>query len=150
MSANDHDVKVLNGLIEALIDCADGYADAATNSDEPRYGQWFDRRASQYLALAETFKGEVRARGGSPEDNGSILAKASRAFSGFKQAVLGQKGTIYQLIQSSEEQVRARFERAAGNTQLSATTRDIVRRGLEQLPLSEADLAALTADVGHS
>lgn len=149
MSANDHDVKVLNGLIEALIDCADGYADAA-NSEEPRYAQWFDRRASQYLALAETLKGEVRARGGSPEDNGSILAKASRAFSGFKQAVLGQKGTIQQLIQSSEDQVRSRFESATGDTQLSATTRDIVRRGLEQLPPSEADLAALTADVGHS
>lgn len=150
MSANDHDVKILNGLIEALIDCADGYSDAANDTTEPRYGQWFDRRASQYLALAETLKGEVRARGGSPEDNGSILAKASRAFSGFKQAVLGQKETLYQLIQSSEDQVRARFEKAANDTQLSVTTRDIVRRGLEQLPLSEADLSALTADVGHS
>ena len=150
MSTNDHDVKVLNGLIEALIDCADGYADAARDTGEPRYGQWFDRRASQYLALAETLKGEVRTRGGSPEDNGSILAKASRAFSGFKQAVLGQKETLYQLIQSSEAQVRTRFEKAADNTQLSATTRDIVRHGLEQLPLSEADLDALTADTGHA
>lgn len=150
MSANAHDIKVLNGLVEALIDCADGYADGARDSEEPRYGQWLDRRASQYLALAETLKAEVRARGGSPEDNGSILAKASRAFGGFKQAVLGQKDTLFQLIQKSEEQVLSRFQQASDDARLSVTTRDIVRRVMEQLPLSEADTAELSAQVGHS
>ena len=150
MSANAHDIKVLNGLVEALIDCADGYSDAANDTSEPRYSQWFDRRASQYLALAETLKAEVRARGGSTEDNGSILAKATRAFAGFKQALLGQKESLYQLIQSSEEQVLSRFQRAADDAQLSATTRDIVRRVMEQLPLSEAEAAELSAQAGHS
>lgn len=150
MSDNTHDVKVLNGLIEALIDCADGYTDAARDSDLPRYAGWFDRRASQYLAMVETLKGEVRLRGGSPEDNGSILAKATRAFSGFKQAVLGHKDTLLQLIQSSENQVRSRFDQAANDARLSVTTRDLVRRSLEQLPLSEADLSELEADIGHS
>ena len=150
MSDNTHDVKVLNGLIEALIDCADGYSEAGQEATEPRYASWFDRRASQYLAFVETLKAEVRARGGSPEDNGSILAKATRAFSGFKQAVLGSRDSVYQMIQSSEEQVRARFERASTDEKLSATTRDIVRRGLEQLPISEADLNELGADIGRS
>ena len=148
MSANAHDIKALNGLIEALIDCADGYADAAKNTTDARYGQWFDRRASQYLSLAETLKGEVRTRGGSPEDNGSILAKASRAFSGFKQAVLGQKDTLQQLIQSSEDQVLSRFQRAAEDAQLSATTRDVVRRVMEKLPLEQTASAEL--DPGHA
>ncbi|WP_297799259.1 PA2169 family four-helix-bundle protein [uncultured Brevundimonas sp.] len=149
MSANAHDIKVLNGLIEALIDCADGYTEAARDTPEPRYSQWLDRRASQYLALVETLKAEVRARGGAPEDNGSILAKASRAFSGFKQAVLGHQTPIFQMIQSAEDQVRGRFEKASADTELSVTTRDIVRRGLEQLPLSQEDLSELDA-MGHS
>ena len=144
MSANAHDIKVLNGLIEALIDCADGYTEATRDAIEPRHSQWLERRASQYLQLAESLKGAVRDRGGSPEDNGSILAKAQRAFSGFKQALLGNQDSIYTLIHASESQVRERFERAARDTELSVTTRDIVRRGLEQPPLSDSQLGDLT------
>ncbi|MEG1452232.1 PA2169 family four-helix-bundle protein [Brevundimonas sp.] len=143
MSANAHDIKVLNGLIEALIDCADGYAEAARDAIEPRHSQWLDRRASQHLQLAETLKAAVRDRGGSPEDNGSILAKAQRAFSGFKQALLGNQDNIYTLTHSAEAQVRERFEKAVADTALSATTRDIVRRGLEHPPLSDSQLGDL-------
>lgn len=150
MSGNDHDIKVLNSLIEALIDCSDGYAEAAQEAKEPRYSQWLDRRASQYLETVETLKSEVRARGGSPEDNGSILAKASRAFSGFKQAVLGNQDSIAQMVQKSEAQVHSRFEKAANDQKLSATTRDTVRRALERLPLTETDLEQLSATQGHS
>lgn len=143
MSANAHDIKVLNGLIEALIDCADGYTEAARETIEPRHSQWLDRRASQHLQLAETLKVAVRERGGSPEDNGSILAKAQRAFSGFKQALLGNHDSIYTLTHSAEAHVRERFENAAADTALSVTTRDIVRRGLEQPPLSDSQLGDL-------
>ena len=150
MSGNDHDIKVLNSLIEALIDCSDGYAEAAQEAKEPRYSQWLDSRASQYLETVESLKSEVRSRGGSPEDNGSILAKASRAFSGFKQAVLGSQESVSDMVQNSETQVLSRFEKAAGDQKLSATTRDTVRRALERLPLTETDLEQLSATQGHS
>ncbi len=144
MSANSHDIKILNGLIEGLIDCADGYREATDQVEDPRYSQWFDRRASERLALAEEIKQEVRAKGGSPEDNGSILSKASRAFSGFSQAILGSQKSVFEVIQNSEAKLKARFETALNDQNISATTRETLRRGLARIAEAESDLAALS------
>lgn len=144
MSANSHDIKILNGLIEGLIDCADGYREATDQVEDPRYSQWFEHRASERLALAEEFKHEVRAKGGSPEDNGSILAKASRAFSGFSQAILGSQKSVFEVVQASEAKLKTRFETALNDQQISATTRETLRRGLARVNEAESDLAALS------
>lgn len=134
MSANTHDIKVLNGLIEALIDCADTHSQALKDAVDPAPLMWLDLRASHYLKLAEELKAEVRERGGSSEDNGSILSKAQRAFSDFKQAVLGNNDNIDGVLQHAQSHVREKFEAAANDTALSVPTRDIIRRTLERLP----------------
>ncbi len=144
MSANSHDIKVLNSLIEGLIDCADGYREAAAQVADPRYSQWFERRASERLALVEEFKQDVRTKGGTPEENASILAKATRAFSGFSQAVLGNQKSVFEAVQSSEAKLEKRFETALGDQQISATTRETLRRGLARVTDAQSDLAALS------
>ena len=144
MSANSHDIKVLNSLIEGLIDCADGYRGASDQTNDPRYSQWFERRAAERLDIAEALKQEVRDRGGTPEDNGSILAKASRAFNGFAQAVLGSQKSVFEMVQNAEAKLKGQFENARNDQKLSATTRETIRRGLDQIIAAESDLAALS------
>lgn len=144
MSANRHDIKVLNSLVTGLIDCSEGYRDTANHVLDPRYSQWFERRANERMELADALKAEIRARGGSPEEKSSILSKAHRAFAGFTQAVLGNQSSLFETVRTSEAQLKSRFMTAIANTGISATTREIIRRGLEQVITSESDLAALS------
>ena len=149
MSASTHDIKVLNSLIEGLIDCAEAYTEAANSIEDARYRQWFERRAADRIALAEDFKKEVRLRGGSPADNGSTLAKAQRAFSGFTQAVLGSQKPMLETLKASEAKLMARFDDAINDTQISAPTREVLRRGLIRFGEGENDLATLSAQINN-
>ena len=45
--ANDHDIKVLNGLLEAVLDSVDGYREAARETDQTRYRGLFEQRAEE-------------------------------------------------------------------------------------------------------
>ena len=40
-SANSHDIQVLNGLIQSVIDSADGYAEAAAGTGSPDHAAFF-------------------------------------------------------------------------------------------------------------
>ena len=44
---NSHDIKVLNGLAEGLIDSADGYAEAAAQTDDDRHRALFAERSNE-------------------------------------------------------------------------------------------------------
>jgi Domain of unknown function (DUF2383) len=78
--STDHDIKTLNSLIETVIDSADGYSEAAKASDTSRFTPIFLRRGSERQALTTKLQGEVRALGGTPEDDGTLLAGAHRLF----------------------------------------------------------------------
>jgi len=149
MSASTHDIKVLNSLVEGLIDCAEAYTEAHTRLDDACYRQWFERRAADRIALAEEFKKEVRLRGGSPADNGTTLAKAQRAFSGFAQAVLGNPKPALETVKASEAKLKTRFDDAINDTHISAPTRETIRRGLIRFGEAESDLATLTAQMNN-
>ena len=77
---NAHDIKVLNGLIETTLDSADGYREAAEQTQDPHYRSLFERRGAERQQVVEDLSAAVRGLGGDPESDGSILAKAHRAF----------------------------------------------------------------------
>ena len=148
MSGNSHDIKVLNGLVEGLVDSADGYHQAAVETADGPYRTWFEARAAERRRLAETFKAAVRDRGGSPEEDASILAKAQRAFMDVKHALLRNDASVLGTVETGEEQLTARFERALADEGLSATTKETIRRayadvqqGREQLSVLKRGLA---------
>lgn len=144
MSAgNSHDIKVLNGLVEGLIDSADGYGEAALETTAQGYRGWFEARAAERRDLAEAFKAAVRERGGSPEEDGSILAKAQRAFMDVKAALLRNDASVIGSVESGEDHLKARFERALADDALSATTRETVRRAYAQVKAGHDQMSAL-------
>ena len=79
-TANDHDIKVLNGLLESTLDSVDGYREAAKETDQTRYRGLFEQRAEERGRVAADLQAAVRGLGGEPDHEGSILAKAHRAF----------------------------------------------------------------------
>ncbi|MGH7018378.1 MAG: PA2169 family four-helix-bundle protein, partial [Brevundimonas sp.] len=119
---------VLNGLAEGLIDSADGYAEAAAETVDARYRDLFVRRSDERRRIASELQAAVRGMGGHPEDEGSILAKAQRAFMDIKHALLRDEASLVGSIESGETHLQARFDRALSDEALSATTRETIRR----------------------
>lgn len=143
MAGNSHDIKILNGLVEGLVDSADGYHQAALEAADDAYRTWFEARASERRRLAEAFKAAVRERGGAPEEDRSILAKAQRAFRDVSHALLRSEVSMIDTIENGEEQLKARFERALADDALSATTKESIRRAYGEVRAGRDQTSAL-------
>lgn len=132
-NANRHDIHVLNGLIQTAIDSADGYREASTEADDPGRRDLFGRRSFERRRVAEELQSTVRALGGDPAAEGSILAKAQRAFADIRHALMRDDLGMVGAVESAEEAVRARFEKALEDSHISATTRETIRRAFDRL-----------------
>ena len=125
---NHHDIHVLNSLIETTIDSVDGYREAAKETDDVCYKSVFDKRGSERAQVASDLQGEVRTLGGEPEDDGSILAKAHRAFLDVKHALLRDEQAVVNSVETGEDFIKGKFEAALEDSAVSATTRETIRR----------------------
>ncbi len=125
---HDHDIKVLNGLIETTLDSADGYREAAKETENNHYRTLFERRSFERQQVAGDLQGTVRGLGGEPEDDGSILAKAHRAFLDVKHALLRDEQAVVNSVENGEDHIKAKFEKALEDSDVSATTRETIRR----------------------
>lgn len=125
---HSHDIRVLNGLIETTLDSADGYAEAAKEAENPGYRALFEQRSLERRQVAAELQASVRGLGGDPEDDGSILAKAHRAFLDIKHALLRDDQAVVSSVENGEDFIKGRFERALEDSAISATTRETIRR----------------------
>ena len=127
-SPNHHDIHVLNSLIETTIDSADGYREAAQETDKPGFRTLFEARSYERQQVTSDLQGAVRSLGGAPEDNGTILAKAHRAFLDVKHALLRDEQAVVNSVENGEDFIKAKFETALEDSDVSATTRETIRR----------------------
>jgi len=132
-NANRHDIHVLNSLIQTAIDSADGYREASTEADDPGRRDLFGRRSFERRQVAEELQTTVRALGGDPADDGSILAKAQRAFADIRHALMRDDASMVGAVESAEDTLRARFEKALEDSHISATTRETIRRAFARV-----------------
>ena len=132
-NANRHDIQVLNGLIRTVIDSADGYHEAVGETADPGHRDLFARREAERRMIAQTLFDDVRGLGGEPHVDGSFLAKAQRAFTDVKHALLRDELTVVGAVESAEDHLRARFEKAMDDTTISATTRETIRRAFARV-----------------
>ncbi|GLK48860.1 hypothetical protein GCM10017620_18330 [Brevundimonas intermedia] len=140
---NAHDIKVLNGLIETTLDSADGYHEAAEQTEDPHYRTLFENRSAERRQVVEALSGAVRSLGGDPEPHGSILAKAHRAFLDVKHALLRNDDSVVGSINSGEGFIADKFEKALEDTSISATTRETVRRAYAAIKIGHDEMHAL-------
>lgn len=127
-ATNDHDIRTLNGLIEITLDSADGYREAAKETESGQFKTLFEQRSFERQKVATDLQSSVRSLGGEPEDDGSILAKAHRAFLDVKHAILRDEQAVVNSVENGEDQIKAKYERALEDDKLSATTKETVRR----------------------
>ena len=129
MAEKDHDIKILNSLIETTLDSADGYKQAATKAKNPQYKDLFQQFASERRQVVDELQSEVRSLGGNPEDDGSVLAAGHRAFLKLRDTVTGADDTsVVDEVERGEDFIKAKYEEALEDDELSAHVRDCVVR----------------------
>lgn len=129
MAGTDHDISTLNALIATTIDSVEGYTEAAKDSAGGRFGTLFTSRAAERRQVATHLQTEVTRLGGDPEDDGTILAGAHRTFINLKSAVTGQDDqAIVNEVERGEDVIKAKFEKALKDTELSPQTRAAIEQ----------------------
>lgn len=127
-TTNDHHVEVLNDLVEATLDSALGYREAAKDAKNPRFKSLFEKRSMERHQLTAELQAEVRGLGGTPQDEGSILASAHRVFVNLKNTVTGSDESIVDEVEAGEDHIKAKFEKAMQREKLSAPVQDTVSK----------------------
>ena len=127
MADTSHDIRTLNGLIATTIDSVDGYQEAAKDSENSRFTPMFTSRAHERRQVASDLQAEVTRLGGNPEDDGTILAGAHRAFVNLKSAVTGKDDkAIVNEVERGEDHIKAKFEDAMKDDELSPETKSAI------------------------
>jgi uncharacterized protein (TIGR02284 family) len=147
MSDNSHDISTLNGLIATTIDSADGYTEAAKDSQNSRFTALFTSRASERRAIATRLQQHVTTLGGNAEDDGTLLAGAHRVFLNLKSLVTGNDDkAIINEVEAGEDHIKAKFEDALEDTKLSPTVRDLIETSYVSVKAGHDEMR----DIKHS
>lgn len=125
---NDHDVSVINSLIETTIDSVDGYRHSAGEATNPAFADIFSRRAQEREQVVARLRERVRELGGTPEEEGGLLAKAHRRFLSLRDAVTGRddKAVIAE-VDRGESWLNGKWEAALADEELSVDSRRLLR-----------------------
>lgn len=75
--STEHDIKVFKSLIETVVDSADGYTGAAKAASGSRFADVPLQRGAERQELTTRLQTMVCELGGTPEDDGTLLAGAS-------------------------------------------------------------------------
>ena len=127
MTEHKDEIATLNTLIATTIDSITGYEDSAANVDNERFRETFRQRANERQRIVEELRGEVRRLGGEPEDSGSFLGKAHQRFEDLKAAITGRdEKAIINEVERGEDYLKAKFETAMNEGNLSGETRAVV------------------------
>jgi uncharacterized protein (TIGR02284 family) len=119
--ANKDAIHSLNELIETTLDSADGYQAAAKSAANARFKALFAERAQSRRQIVAALQAQVRSLGGTPEDDGTILAAAHRAFLNLKNAVTGSDQAVVNEVEAGEDHIKRKYEEALKGGKLTGS-----------------------------
>jgi uncharacterized protein (TIGR02284 family) len=123
-----HDIEILNALIEATLDSADGYEQAAMDATNPAYRKLFQKRAQERRRVVSDLQRQVRALGGNPEDEDFVLAACRRVFLRLRESLTRGEDSVITEVECGEDYIRTRYEEAMEDDDLSVHIRTAVVR----------------------
>lgn len=133
MTSNEHDVRVLNHLIEVTIDSMLGYAEAAKDAHRPEFKDLFDRRASDRQRVAAGLQEQVRQMGGSPADEGTLAASVHRVFVDLRASLSKGDQAVINEVERGEDHIKSKYETALKDDDLSTPARQAIQDGYRSI-----------------
>jgi uncharacterized protein (TIGR02284 family) len=146
----EHDIKTLNDLLVATIDSVEGYREAAKEAASSQYAEMFQRRATERDAIIRDLHATVLVLGGKPDDVGTMLASVKRKFVDLRGALgKGDDKAIIDYIEHLEDRIKAKFESALEDKELSPNVLADVRRGYISVRHGHDEISAVKHSLEH-
>jgi uncharacterized protein (TIGR02284 family) len=134
MIGSNTNVTTLNTLIATTIDSIEGYQDSAEAVENPQFRQLFQELARDRQQVLPQLQAEVARLGGNPEDDGSTLGAAHRAFVDLKSAITGRDDkAIINEVERGEDYIKEKYETALNNADLAPESRSVVQQAYESV-----------------
>ena len=134
MTETSHEIRTLNSLIATTIDSIDGYEESAKAVDSGRFAELFRARANERRQVAAQLRGEVSRLGGNPEDDGTLLAGAHRAFLDLKATVATRDDqAVIAEVERGEDHIKTKFEEALRDDKLAPETRSVIESAFQSV-----------------
>ena len=127
-SSIEQQITVLNGLIETTLDSAYGYKEAAGDAKNPAFKHLFEGRWLQRKQLTTELQSEVRSLGGTPDEDGTMLAAARRIFINLRNTMAGSDQSIIDEVEAGEDHIKAKFEAVLAGDELTPAVKQVVTR----------------------
>ena len=143
MNTNE-DITTLNSLIETTIDSADGYEQAAAAEKAGDLAQTFRQFASERRSVVAELRSHVVRLGGTPEDDGSLLAAAHRQFLNLRSAFDSDTRTAINEVERGEDYIKNKYE-VALKADLSPDVRQAIQRAYESIRAGHDTFSAMKA-----
>jgi len=143
MASNDHDLRVVNSLIETTIDSVDGYREAAKEAQNATLRTLFERRASERQASVAALQGYVVSQGGKPEDDGTVLASAHRVFVDLRAALSKGDEAVVKEVERGEDHIKHKYEDAVKDVELSPSARDAIDKAYASVKQGHDEMSRL-------
>ncbi|MBV1688515.1 PA2169 family four-helix-bundle protein [Novosphingobium sp. G106] len=149
MTTITKDVSILNSLIATLLDSIDGYQKSAGDIENKALADKFTARARERQSAVTKLQAAVASAGGNPEDDGTLLAGAHRAFISLKEAVSGKDDkAIVAEIERGEDHLKEKFEKALADTDLSPAGRAAADEAWQSVRAGHDEMSALKHSMG--
>lgn len=129
----NHDISVLNGLIETTLDSVKGFSDAAEDTDGS-FTQMFADMAQERSGVAARLQALVAGLGGDPEQHSSLGAAAHRGFMNLKEALMGSSDrAVVEEVERGEDYIKSKYEAALEDGELSPETRQVIEDAFQSV-----------------
>ena len=123
----NHDISVLNGLIETTLDSVKGFSDAADDTNAGTNEGFFREMAQERSGVASRLQSLVAGLGGDPEQHSSVGAAAHRGFMDLKTALTGgSEKSVIEEVERGEDYLKAKYESALKDSEISPETRQVI------------------------
>jgi uncharacterized protein (TIGR02284 family) len=128
MFDQNHDISVLNSLIETTIDSVDGYRHSANEATNSRFSESFRRWAQDREEVVSKLRDRVRELGGTPEHEGGLLAAAHRQFLSLRDKITGgDDQAVIAEVDRGETYLDEKWQTALRDTELGGETQQLIR-----------------------
>ena len=144
MTTHNSDTTTLNTLIATLLDSIDGYTKSAQDVKDRDLADRFNARARERQSAVAGLQAAVARLGGNPEDDGTLLAGAHRAFLSLKEAVTGSDDqAIINEVERGEDYLKSKFAAALKTVDLAPEARTAVDQAWTSVRAGHDEMSGL-------
>ncbi len=142
---DNKNVSTLNSLIATTLDSVDGYRKAAEEANAAQFKDLFLTRANERQTIVGNFQAKVRELGAKPEDDGTVLASAHRAFTGLREALSGDRddSAVVAEVERGEDHIKAKFESALKEGDLDPAVQQLIQTSFASVRQGHDQMSAL-------